>query len=169
MGSYSIQMTSYLSGVSPDCIRAWERRYSAISPSRDNGRRVFHDSDVLRLQMLRELSAVGNPISKVAKMSDQELAGMCEAFGIKIQNRSTPTEPPREDSAKTIEMLMMALDSGRIDIFTHELGKSSCSEEMITQVLAKLRVMSGAGKLTPADHLKLLESVASIMARAVAR
>jgi DNA-binding transcriptional MerR regulator len=122
MKPYSIQMTSVLSGVSPDCIRAWERRYGAIVPERDRGRRVFDDGDVGRLQMLKELSLLGNPISSVAKLRDEELSKLCSELGIQLggQKAFRPKDPK-----DALELILLALDSSRFDILLHELNKTS--------------------------------------------
>jgi MerR family transcriptional regulator, light-induced transcriptional regulator len=124
MKTYSIQMTSYLSGVSPDCIRAWERRYQAIVPDRDKGRRVFDDTDVARLLMLKELSSIGNPISTVARLSNEELSRMCAEMGISLGTKNPETVSFRAPE-EFIEVIFLAFDSRRFDILHHELVKAA--------------------------------------------
>lgn len=125
MKSYSIQMTSYLSGVSPDCIRAWERRYGAIVPDRDKGRRVFDDNDVTRLLMLKELSSIGNPISTVAKLSDEELIKLCGEIGISPVPKNVSEPIKFRHPEEFIEVIFLAFDNKRMDILHHELTKAS--------------------------------------------
>lgn len=125
MKSYSIQMTSFLSGVSPDCIRAWERRYGAIVPDRDKGRRVFDDNDVTRLFMLKELSSIGNPISTVAKLSNEELTKLCLEVGITPTFKSGNSPVIFRDSSEFIEVIILAFENKRFDILHHELSKAS--------------------------------------------
>lgn len=125
MKTYSIQMTSILSGVSPDCIRAWERRYGAINPERDKGRRIFNDEDVGRLLMLKELSSLGNPISSVAKLSDQELTQLCTELGLQLSGKIINATIPHKDSTACLEYILLALGAQRFDILLHELNKAA--------------------------------------------
>lgn len=125
MKSYSIQMTSFLSGVSPDCIRAWERRYGAIVPDRDKGRRVFDDEDVTRLLMLKELSSIGNPISTVAKLSNEELTKLCLEVGISLSPRSGNEPVILKAPNDFIEVITLSFENKRFDILHHELSKAS--------------------------------------------
>lgn len=118
-------MTSYLSGVSPDCIRAWERRYGAIVPDRDKGRRVFDDTDVSRLLMLKELSSIGNPISTVAKLSNEELLKLCEEIGISPVPKNANEPVKFGHPEEFIEVITLAFDNKRLDILHHELVKAS--------------------------------------------
>lgn len=132
-------MTSLLSGVSPDCIRAWERRYAAITPSRDNGRRVFTDGDVKRLLMLKELSEYGNPISTVAKMNDADLIELCQKLGLKLTLKSPAQDHIQHDPQKSLDYLFVALESFRLEMMIHELHKAS--EEYNSRDFA-LQIMS---------------------------
>ncbi|GAC1302173.1 MAG: cobalamin-dependent protein [Steroidobacteraceae bacterium] len=62
-------------GLSVQTLRAWERRYGLIVPARGvGGHRVYTADDVARLRRLREATACGHPISKIAHVSDEELA-----------------------------------------------------------------------------------------------
>lgn len=118
-------MTSILSGVSADCIRAWERRYGAIVPERDRGRRIFDDEDVTRLLMLKELSSFGNPISSVARMTDEELSKLCQELGLNLAVKSLHEPIESKDAKESLEYILLALESKRIDILLHELNKAS--------------------------------------------
>lgn len=118
-------MTSLLSGVSADCIRAWERRYGAIVPDRDKGRRIFDDEDVTRLLMLKELSSLGNPISSVAKLTDMELTNLCQELGLNLAVKNLHEPIQSKDSKGSLEYLLLALESKRMDILLHELNKAS--------------------------------------------
>ena len=66
-----------LTGLSPDTLRAWERRYSAVQPKRDgNGRRVYERADVARLRLLRQAVDLGQPIHRAARLSTAELESL---------------------------------------------------------------------------------------------
>jgi MerR family transcriptional regulator, light-induced transcriptional regulator len=47
-------------GVSPDGLRAWERRYGLLDPVRsDSGQRLYTPADESRVRRMRELMAKG--------------------------------------------------------------------------------------------------------------
>jgi DNA-binding transcriptional MerR regulator len=74
---FTIKAVSQATGVSIETLRAWERRYRVVEPKRDpNGRRSYHPGDVIRLRKLREATERGHPISKLARVSDEELTGL---------------------------------------------------------------------------------------------
>ena len=74
---FTIKAVSQATGVSIETLRAWERRYRVVVPRRDpNGRRSYDPRDVIRLRKLREATERGHPISKLARVSDEELSGL---------------------------------------------------------------------------------------------
>jgi DNA-binding transcriptional MerR regulator/methylmalonyl-CoA mutase cobalamin-binding subunit len=67
-------------GLKPDLIRAWERRYGAVEPGRTETRRRFYsDEDIERLLLLRRVVSSGRGISQVAGLSNPELEALIEA------------------------------------------------------------------------------------------
>jgi MerR family transcriptional regulator, light-induced transcriptional regulator len=77
---FTIKAVSQATGVSIETLRAWERRYRVVEPKRDpNGRRSYDPGDVIRLRKLREATERGHPISKLARVSDEELSGLLVA------------------------------------------------------------------------------------------
>jgi DNA-binding transcriptional MerR regulator/methylmalonyl-CoA mutase cobalamin-binding subunit len=70
----SIKYVAENTGLSPHLIRVWERRYKAIVPDRtETNHRLFSESDVLRLKMLKKATDAGHSISQVARLSSDEL------------------------------------------------------------------------------------------------
>jgi len=64
-------------GLSPELLRAWERRYGAVVPGRSpKGRRLYSDLDIERLRLLRRLVDAGRRISDVARLSIVDLRGL---------------------------------------------------------------------------------------------
>lgn len=71
---YPIRVAAHRSGITPDTLRAWERRHGAVQPGRtDTDRRLYSDADIDRLRLLRHLVAAGHSISGIAGLSDAEL------------------------------------------------------------------------------------------------
>jgi len=76
---YSIKAVSQATGLSIETLRAWERRYQVVEPRRDaNGRRAYEPDDVIRLRKLREATERGHPISRLAKLGEQDLDGLLQ-------------------------------------------------------------------------------------------
>jgi len=68
-----------MTGVSIDTLRAWERRYSAVSPGRDARGRVYADADIRRISLLRDAVGNGHAIGRVAGLPDDQLATVAGA------------------------------------------------------------------------------------------
>jgi len=64
-----------MTGLTPDVIRAWERRYGVVDPRRGpRGARLYGAADVARLRLLQQVVASGRAIGDVATLSDAELS-----------------------------------------------------------------------------------------------
>ena len=50
---YQVQAAARLTGLSTDTLRAWERRYGAVTPGRVGRGRGYTRQDIARLQLLR--------------------------------------------------------------------------------------------------------------------
>ncbi len=71
-----IRAASRLSGVSVDCIRAWERRYRALNPERAKGGRLFSEGDIYRLKLLKRAVGMGHSIGQIANLDTDELENL---------------------------------------------------------------------------------------------
>lgn len=66
---YRIGAVSRLTGISPDALRIWERRYAAVSPQRSSGGgRLYSSEDVSRLRLMKQLVDAGDAIGAVANL-----------------------------------------------------------------------------------------------------
>ncbi|HVG09832.1 MAG TPA: MerR family transcriptional regulator [Thermoanaerobaculia bacterium] len=76
---HPIGVVSRRTGLKPDLIRAWERRYGAVAPGRtDTRRRFYSDADISRLLLLKRVVDTGRSISQVANLSNEELDSLVE-------------------------------------------------------------------------------------------
>ena len=77
---HPIQIVSRRTGLSADVIRAWERRYKAVKPSRSsNGRRLYSDNDVKKLMLLQRIISGGRRIGDIAKLNVKTLEDLVES------------------------------------------------------------------------------------------
>lgn len=74
---HPIQVVARRTGLTPDVLRAWERRYQAIRPTRSHGsRRLYSDGDVERLILLRRATTAGRSIGQVARLTTERLRAL---------------------------------------------------------------------------------------------
>ena len=76
---YPVRLVALRTGLSPHVLRAWERRYHVVSPTRtDGGQRLYSDLDVERLLRLRRLTEQGHAIGRIALLPLPELVRLEE-------------------------------------------------------------------------------------------
>jgi MerR family transcriptional regulator, light-induced transcriptional regulator len=97
---HPIQLVSRRTGLSPDVLRAWEKRYYAVSPTRTStNRRLYSDIDVERLVLLRRAIIAGRTIGQIARLSDSELHSLV------MDDEANTDAPPlrsRESAGPTV-------------------------------------------------------------------
>jgi len=104
-GAYPMRVVTRLTGLNPDTIRAWERRYSAISPERTGGNtRLFSPADVRRLVLLKDVVALGHPVSRVAGLDTPSLERLLK------EDEQQVVAPREEPSAQSISLQRLADD-----------------------------------------------------------
>jgi DNA-binding transcriptional MerR regulator len=82
LNHYSIKAVAQATGLTVETLRAWERRYEVVRPGRDaSGRRAYSAADVARLRLLRSATDLGHTISRLAPLSDEELAKLVAESG----------------------------------------------------------------------------------------
>lgn len=71
---HSIKFAARKSGLTPHVIRVWEKRYDAVSPERtDTNRRLYSESEIERLGLLRDVTQAGHSIGQVARLPLEKL------------------------------------------------------------------------------------------------
>jgi DNA-binding transcriptional MerR regulator len=72
--TYPLRTAARLTGLSPEVLRAWERRYDAVRPIRtQGGTRRYSAADLDRLRLLKAAVDAGHRIGQVAGLSREEL------------------------------------------------------------------------------------------------
>lgn len=71
---HPIKVAVRRTGLSPHVIRAWEKRYDAVTPTRTpTNRRLYTDADIRRLRLLRKATLAGHNIGHIAHLSTEQL------------------------------------------------------------------------------------------------
>lgn len=90
MNLYKMSTVSEITGFSPTLLRAWERRYQFLKPSRlPGGHRVYSDDDLDLLKRVKELLESGRSIGEIATMGRD---------GIGAVSPESTTQPPGLES-----------------------------------------------------------------------
>lgn len=72
--SFKIGAVSRMTGIAPDTLRIWERRYDIVTPKRTPaGGRLYSQEQISRLTLIKSLVDAGDSISSVAGLSLTEL------------------------------------------------------------------------------------------------
>lgn len=101
MKGYRIKTVASATGVSPELLRAWERRYKVVSPTRSaGGYREYSEQDVLKLRLLRDLTGRGFAIGEVAAMPVEELQRLAgDGEAATGPRAALPAAPPSPSDA----------------------------------------------------------------------
>jgi len=72
--TYPLRAAARLTGLSPEVIRAWERRYGVVQPLRTpGGTRRYRAADLERLRLVKAAVDAGHRIGRVAQLDREEL------------------------------------------------------------------------------------------------
>jgi DNA-binding transcriptional MerR regulator len=99
--TWALGSVARLTGLSPELLRAWERRYRAVEPLRTpGGARRYRASDLERLRLLKAAVAAGHRIGEVARLPDAELAPL-----------ASQSAAPRPDPCPDVLAALTAFDA----------------------------------------------------------
>lgn len=102
---HPIRVVSQRTGLSAPVLRAWERRYGAVEPSRsDGGQRLYSDADVRRLQLLATAVDGGRTIGLIADLDANQLQELID------EDRETPVQLQGNAVAPDVDRVKAALD-----------------------------------------------------------
>lgn len=88
--AHPIRVAASRAGLTPDVLRAWEKRYGAVQPRRSEGRRLYDEEDIQRLILLRRATLAGRRIGDVAALPLAELQQMEESDRQAMANAPGP-------------------------------------------------------------------------------
>lgn len=118
---YPIQVVARRTGLSPDVLRVWEKRYRAVTPSRTaTGRRIYTNRDIERLLLFCRAIDTGRKIGQIAHLSDTDLlqmvtedemaVGGADAFGgSRAPSAGAENSAPGSISADILEDCLKAI------------------------------------------------------------
>ncbi|UOQ55484.1 MerR family transcriptional regulator [Hymenobacter cellulosivorans] len=151
MGQFSISDLENISGIKAHTIRMWEQRYGILQPVRTQTNiRTYCDDDLRRLLNVATLCGQGHRISKVAQLSEQELASAVIAC----------CENPHDYSRQVNALLAATLEMNEPQICkllvgaTQQLGFEAAVLRVMYPFLQRIGVLWQTGSINPAqEHL----------------
>lgn len=150
---HPVRVVATRTGLSPHVLRAWERRYAVIAPDRSGtGRRLYSDADIERLILLRVLTAAGESISQLARLSDRELARMARAHGPTPSISLAEAEPWRARALSAIQAIDAPMLRSELSRATLALGVPRFLAEVAAPLLVEVGARWHAGNLGIAEE-----------------
>lgn len=149
MGKYSIKDLETLSGIKAHTIRIWEQRYGVITPNRtDTNIRTYCDTDLKKLLNIAMLNNNGLKISKISKLSDEDLSLEVQRIG------ESETEYPIQ--IDRLIVAMVDLDRSKFETILADcietMGFEDTCINVLYPLLQKIGVMWLANSINPAQE-----------------
>ena len=170
---YPIRAVSRMTGISTDALRAWERRYQAVTPDRTHRGRAYSDADVARLKRLAELVQQGHAIGTIAAIPDDKLERLLKGSVTHATDRADPA------ASAPLQTLISALDRYDVAGIEAALNRHAAvlppRDLVFVVILPLLRELGRrweAGKLRPSQEHLVSATVRSVLGgllRAIAR
>lgn len=115
---HPVRLAALRTGLTPHLLRAWERRYSVVSPSRsDGGQRLYSDLDLQRLRLIRRLTERGHSLGRLAGASLADLQRTAREEDLPAVGEAK--EPSNTEGSEAFRSAAMAairhLDGGELE------------------------------------------------------
>jgi DNA-binding transcriptional MerR regulator/methylmalonyl-CoA mutase cobalamin-binding subunit len=145
---HTIKAVALKTGLTPHVIRAWERRYRAVSPRRsDTGRRLYSDEDIERLSLLHKATGQGESIGQIANMSIDELnrlvEGSSEKPGYKSDTRPPANEKPPSYYVDACLQAAKDVDQKKLEVLLMKAAVNFSQPVFLEQVIEPLVYKTG--------------------------
>lgn len=153
MGQFSISDLEQLSGIKAHTIRIWEQRYGILRPVRTaTNIRTYCEDDLRRLLNVATLCGRGYRISKVAKLSEQELSRAVISCDEEAHAHTYCHQ------VNALLAAMLAMDECQLTHLLNQAVAQNGFEQAILHIvypfLQRIGVMWQAGSVNPAqEHL----------------
>jgi DNA-binding transcriptional MerR regulator/methylmalonyl-CoA mutase cobalamin-binding subunit len=155
---YPMRLVAQRTGLSPHVLRAWERRYEAVTPERsETNRRLYSEAEIIRLELMARLTEAGNSIRQIAALSTTELETMAGALP------SPTVTPSRSETSSPDQALLEEAWSCVVDLdspalskvlnrATVSLGISKFSADLIVPLIERIGTAWQSGEISAAEE-----------------
>jgi MerR family transcriptional regulator, light-induced transcriptional regulator len=148
MYKYPIKVVSQITGLSVFVIRAWEKRYDVVTPSRtETNRRLYSEEDIEKLKLLNEAVHNGYNISGIASLSVNELKTMKgNKSPLTTTNIVEPKEYILEDTKSIIDDCINAVkayDAKKLETILLKASSKLSQPQLIEDLIIPLVYLIG--------------------------
>lgn len=147
-GTYPVRAAARLTGLSPELLRAWERRYGAVQPIRTaGGTRRYTAADLERLRLLKAAVDAGCRIGQIAHLRPDELAARAAPV-------PAPVAAPLDDVLEALQRLDEAETRRLMALQLSALGPARFARDFAAPLLREIGERWAAGEIGIApEHL----------------
>jgi DNA-binding transcriptional MerR regulator len=149
MANYTIRDLEKLSGIKAHTIRIWEKRYGLIEPHRTSTNiRTYCDAELKKLLNVSILNRSGYKISKIAQLSNDEIA--------QTINQLNESEHETENQIENLAIAMIDLDENKFEKILArsiiQLGFEDTIIKILYPFFIRIGVMWQTGSINPAHE-----------------
>jgi DNA-binding transcriptional MerR regulator len=125
---YRIGAACRLTGLSQHVLRVWEKRYGVVDPERsESQRRLYRESDIRRLSLLKALVDRGQAIGSIADLDTAELEQRLQQSTATMQLLQPADKPVLALFGETLVATREACETSEIFEFTGHFDQVSDS------------------------------------------
>lgn len=162
-GSYPMRVVSRLTGLTPDVIRAWERRYGAITPDRTAGNaRRYSSHEIRRLELLREAVSRGHQIGEIGSLGDAELRELSQ--DVLERHQESPIAALRDGYLECIERWDVAGAEAHLARAASLHGPRAIVLEVVAPILREVGQRWAQGGMSVAQEHAVSAQVRGLLA-----
>jgi len=146
---YSISDIESLIGIKAHTIRAWESRYNLVPPKRTPTNIRFYDEEDLKVLLnIVTLNGKGYKISRIAKMSKQQISEMVTQFKSDWNNEAVQVLYLSDATLKYDELAFAEILSGCIK----EMGLTKAMDIVLFPFMKKVGMLWQTGAIDPSHE-----------------
>ena len=133
-------------GLTPDVLRAWERRYGAVEPVRTaGGQRLYTSADVERLALLHEATRSGRQIGRLVALDDAALRDLIAADRREASPVAAASPVDAERHIGGVYAAVEAMDPARLERELRQAAFALGAAPALSRVVAPLLERIGLG------------------------
>jgi DNA-binding transcriptional MerR regulator/methylmalonyl-CoA mutase cobalamin-binding subunit len=158
--AYPLRTVAAMTGLTPDLIRAWEKRYQVVAPIRGaRGARLYTAGDVAHLRLLARAVGGGRAIGDVAALRSEELENLVAQKSPDGQELGSPQAiPSREHFVEQILERLGRFDGAAVNRLLGDaliaLGARNFTLEIAVPLVHRAGTRWAEGRLpVAAEHL----------------
>lgn len=173
MYKYPIKVVSQMTGISEFVIRAWEKRYDAVIPSRtESNRRLYSEEDIEKLRLLNDAVHKGHNIGGIARLNINDLRSILN------EKKSNSHRPLPSESIADVNSLLdncieavKAYDGKELETLllkaSSKLSQPALIESLIIPLVYRLGELWHEGLIRVANEHLATVVIRSFLARMI--